>query len=414
MKIVFLKAYYSPEIFASSYITNDLISALIEAGHEVVVYTPTPTRGIDEEIREKYKKSSQEINNNGNLIVNRFSLPQEGKNPIQRAFRYLLSIIKQYKNAVNENEFDILFMDSTPPINGLIFKKIKKKIGCRIIYNLQDIFPDSLVNTGMAKYKSFLWKIGRKVEDKTYSDADQIVVISDDFKKNIMKKGVPSEKITVIPNWVDVDDVVYMDRIINPLFDRYHIDRSKFIVCYSGNIGMTQNFDLLLEVAKILVNTREDISFVVVGDGSYSSQLDKRIHDEMISNVIRIPFQPDEDIPFVFSLGDVGLIISKPGIGTNSVPSKTWSIMAASRPILASFDLDSDLAKLIISQECGLAVEANNQNQLTDAILYLYKNRSSISIMGNNGRKYVKDNLSKEIGTSKWLELINKTPILGN
>ena len=110
---------------------------------------------------------------------------------------------------------------------------MKKKLGCKIVYSLQDIFPDSLVHTGLAKRDGLLWKIGRKIEDMTYRNSDLIVAISEDFKKNILAKGVPEEKIVMIRNWVDENAVVDVPRADNPLFDTYGLDREKFYVCYS-------------------------------------------------------------------------------------------------------------------------------------------------------------------------------------
>ena len=108
----------------------------------------------------------------------------------------------------------------------------------------------------------------------------------------------------------------------------------------------------------------------------------------------------------MFSLGDVGLIISKPGVGNNSVPSKTWGIMAAERPILASFDEKSDLANLIKKINCGFVVNAGDEKKLYDAIKFLYENRKKIKCEGRNGRKYVIENLNKEKGTIKYLEIL--------
>ena len=120
------------------------------------------------------------------------------------------------------------------------------------VYNVQDIFPDSLFTTGVVKNRGLLWRWGNSIENKTYRNADKIIVISEDFKRNIMAKGVPEEKIVVVYNWVDEEAVVDVPRAENKLFDKYGLDRSKFYVTYNGNIGLTQNMDMLLEVAKEL------------------------------------------------------------------------------------------------------------------------------------------------------------------
>ena len=376
-------------------------------GFDMVMYTPVPTRGITEEVRKEYSKRLFETELDGHLTVHRFPLMREGKNPLQRAIRYTLSIMKLYRFGKKEKDTDILLIASTPPINGLMFKGIKKKTGCKVVYNLQDIFPDSLVHTGMTKKGSLIWKIGAKIEQITYKNADHIVVISEDFKKNIMEKGVPEEKITIIRNWVDENAVVNVERSKNSLFDEYNLDRSKFYICYSGNIGYTQNMDMLLDIAKEL-REKSEIGFILVGEGAAKAHVEERIKAECINNIVMLPFQSYEKISEVFSLGDCGLIISKSGVGNNSVPSKTWSIMSAKRPVLASFDKGYELDRVITESDCGVCVQAGDKEVLKDAILQLYSNRDNLKQQGENGRKYIMENLTREIGTKKWVEVMKK------
>lgn len=406
MKILFLPAYYYPEHAASSYLGDDLRVALCENDAEIVLYAPTPSRGVTAEIRKEYssKEKRREVLLDGKLVVNRFNLYAEGKNPIMRALRYLLCWVKQFNRGLFTKNIDCIYLASTPPIQGVLgglLKKLRKK---PFIYNLQDIFPDSLAGTGLAKKGGILWKIGRVIENFSYRNADKIIVISQDFKKNIMAKGVPEDKIVVIYNWVDQNAVVDVPRSENILFDRYGLDRTKFYITYNGNIGLTQNMDMLLEVAKAL-ETNEDIQFVLVGNGAYLDQVQQIIKERNIGNVTLLPFQPYEEISHVFSLGDVSLVISKPGVGANSVPSKTWSIMSASRPVLANFD-ENELKSIIEKNNCGIFTKAGDKVAFTDAILRLYKDRELCCEMGKNGRKFVMENLTKEVGTQKYVDVI--------
>lgn len=405
MRILFLSNYYKPEIAASSYLSENIREAYANAGFDMVLYTPVPSRGVSAKVRTEYGKRLLETEYNGKLTVHRFPLMREGKNTLQRAVRYLLSVVKLYRYGGKEKNIDVLHISSTPPINGLMFKGIKKKTGCKIVYNLQDIFPDSLVHTGMVKKGSLIWKIGAMIEEITYRNADYIVVISEDFKRNIVAKGVPEEKIKIIRNWVDEQAVVNVKREDNSLFDTYGLNRDKFYVCYSGNIGYTQNMDMLLDIAKELRCVPE-IGIVLVGDGAAKIHVEDRVKSEQIENIIMIPFQPYEKISEVFSLGDCGLIISKAGVGNNSVPSKTWSIMSAERPVLASFDKGYELDRVIAEANCGICVQADDKDMLKTAILNLYQSRNSLEQMGKNGRKYIMDNLTREIGTSKWIDTI--------
>ena len=132
-----------------------------------------------------------------------------------------------------------------------------------------------------------------------------------------------------------------------------------------------------------------------------------RVKEENIKNVTLLPFQPYEDISHVFSLGDMGLVISKPGTGAASVPSKTWSIMSASRPVLANFD-ENELKTIIEKNKCGVFTKAGDENAFIAAILNMYKNRELCKEYGRNGRQFVMDNLTKEVGTQKYVDVIKE------
>lgn len=434
MRILQLTGYFYPEKAASIYLEENRFQAFADAGFDMVVYGPTPTRGITEEEYQEYRKRTFEKMYDEKLEVHRFKMFREGKNPLMRVLRYFLVSMLQFYYGVRAKNVDMIYVASTPPTQGALAALVKKFKHKPFVYNLQDIFPDSLVGTGLAKKGGLLWKIGRVIENFTYRNADKIIVISEDFKRNIMAKGVPEEKIVVVYNWVDEEAVVDVPREENKLFDKYGLDRSKFYVTYNGNIGLTQNMDMLLEVAKELsptlalprregessptsalprregespvgVQGEREIHFVLVGEGAYKSEVEKRIKEQGITNVTLLPFQPYEDISHVFSLGDVSLVISKPGVGANSVPSKTWSIMSASRPVLANFD-ENELKTIIEEHHCGVFTKAGDKEAFKAAILNLYHHPELCKEYGRNGRQFVMENLTKEVGTRKYVEVI--------
>lgn len=400
MKAIFPCSYYLPETAASLYITDNIVHCCAENGVDVDLYTPTPTRGVSDNTVWKREESLV----GGHLKIHRFHLYGEGKNPVLRALRYFFGELILLHFCIWKS-YDVAFIDSTPPIQGLKMPLIKWFRKKKTVYNAQDIFPDSLVGTGLTKEGSLIWKAGRVIEKITYKYADKIIVISEDFKKNIMAKGVPEEKIVVIYNWVDQNAVVDIPREENKLFDKYGLDRSKFYVTYNGNIGLTQNMDMLLSVAEDFQKENDDIHFVLVGNGAYLDTVQKMVSDRNLSNIHLLPFQPYEDISQVFSLGDISLVISKPGVGANSVPSKTWSIMSACRPVLANFD-ENELKQIIEDHKCGIFTKAGDKEAFKEGILTLYRDRELCKEYGKNGRQFVMDNLTREVGTSKYVEVI--------
>ena len=402
MKAIFPCSYYLPETAASLYITDNIVHACADKGIEVDLYTPSPTRNVPD--GSAWEREERQMD--GKLRIHRFHLYGEGKNPLLRALRYFLGefILLHY---CMWKKYDVAFVDSTPPIQGLkmpLIRWLKRK---PTIYNVQDIFPDSLVGTGLTHEGSLIWKIGRMVEKITYRYADKIIVISEDFKKNIMAKGVPEDKIVVVYNWVDQNKVVDVPREENKLFDVYGLERSKFYITYNGNIGLTQNMDMLLDVARELQKVYEDIHFVLVGNGAYLDEVKHKVTEQQLDNVHLLPFQPYEDISHVFSLGDASLVISKPGVGANSVPSKTWSIMSASRPVLANFD-ENELKTIIENNHCGIFTKAGDKDAFKESILTLYNHRELCKEYGHNGRKFVLDNLTREVGTQKYVDVIKE------
>lgn len=409
MNILFLDAYYEPEKIAYTHLERDLIEGLIADGHKVHIICPMPTRGISDEIRIKYKNIKSEVKYDGAVLVTRFNALKEGKNPVLRAIRYIWCNLKTYQIAKKKKDIDVIFSNSTPPtqgaLSGLVARKLSKMKGAKVpfIYNLQDIFPDSLVNSGLSRQGSILWKMGRRLEDFTYNCADMIIPISKGFKRNIMAKGVKEEKIEVISNWIDLNSVHPVERKDNNLIQEFGLDPNKFIVVYAGNFGAAQGADILLKVAAELMEYK-DIEFAIFGGGAYFD--DAKTKAKGLDNVFIHELMPQDRISEVYSLGDVALITCKAGTGKAGMPSKTWSIMACNTPIIASFDEDSDLADVIRDSGAGECVEPENIEKLKEAIIRKFLNKNDI----RNLRRYVEENASRNLCVGRY---INEFKMIG-
>lgn len=408
MELLLLPSYFTPEKAASSYLTENRYNAFANAGFNMTAYVPCPTRGINSEERKLYKTQfKQEVLYNNRMQVYRFKLFREGKNPINRALRYFIACCKQYLYGCRYKDADVLFIASTPPIQGAMAAMIKKRTHIPFVYNLQDIFPDSLVGTGLAKKGGLLWKVGRKIEDFTYRNADKIIVISEDFKRNIMAKGVPEEKIEVIYNWVDENAVVPIAKEDNTLFEELGIERGPFYVVYAGNLGHAQNVQVLLDAAMKLQG-ETGIRFLIFGTGGLKEDYEKFVKEHELNNVRFFPLQPVEKVSQVYSLADASLVSCKKGLGGSAMPSKTWSILSAGTPVLCSFDGGGDLQHIIEDNKLGLFSEAGDSDALAENIKRLFNDRQMCREYGANGRNYIFNNLTKEIGTSKYVEVLRQ------
>ena len=405
MKLVYLIQYFYPEKSSGLHLVEDLLEGFSKQGWNIELFTPTPTRGVTSEERKEYSKKRVEIKYDGKLIIHRIHLFREGKGVIARAIRYILFSIECFWKAVTVPA-DFIFTGSGPPTQGFVVGLAKLVSGKKVIYNLQDIFPDSLVTSGICERNSFLMRIGHAMENFTYYHADHIITITNDMKANIMRKGVPEEKITVIRNWVDTDKVKYILREDNMLFDKFNLSRNKFYVLYAGNLGKVQGVDVILEAAKHIKKYKE-INFIIFGNGSEEEKLREIKNINNLDNLYIFDLQHNKYVSEVYSMADISVIPCKPGTGGSGMPSKTWTIMAAGIPIIAMFDRPSEMERTIKEAECGICIDPGDAKLLSDSILNLYNNRLTLAKMSNNSRKYVEAKASKRSAVAQYLKTIS-------
>ncbi len=407
MRILEIPGYFYPEQMSSIQMDDDRFQAFSKAGIKIELYAATPTRNVTDEVRREYKKKRIEEMYNGGMTVHRYSLYKEGKNPLLRAFRYFLQCIKQFNIAMfakDARKCDLIFTGSTPPIKGAMVALVKKIRGIKFVYNLHDIFPDSLVGSGLAKKGGILWKIGRVIEIFTYRNADKIIVISEDFKHNIMAKGVPEDKIVVVYNWVDSERIKPVAIEENLLFEEFDISREDFNVVYAGNLGNAQNVMLLIDAAKKL-KEESGIKFIIFGSGGIEQELKDAVIANELNNVKLLPLQPMERVPFVYGVGSVCVVACKEGLGGSAMPSKTWTIMSCGKAVLANFD-EGELKHIVEDNECGVFTKAGDVDGFANAIKELKNNIEKCDNMGKNGRKFLRENLNKDICTQKYVDVI--------
>lgn len=405
MRVLMLQGYYEPEAVSGLYLVTNLVEDLNKNNHLVDVVTPIPSRGISDEVRNEYKNNKKEVNSSGRTTIHRYWMPKESTNPLLRAFRYLLGGIFHIVKSI-KIESDVIAINSTPPTNGLIASIVKKIKRIPVVYILQDVFPDSMVTSKMTKEGSLIWKIGRKLENFTYKNVDQIIVISDDFKKNLMNKGVPESKIHIVRNWVDENEIVPIPRKDNLLLKSLGLDMNKFYVVYAGNLGNAQNIDVILNSAKE-TGFIEDIEYIIFGGGVLEEHYKQMASDMELKNIKFYPLQPYNMVSHVYSLGDVSIVSCKEGFGTSAMPSKTWSIMSTGTAVVANFDEGTELQSIIEENKVGIFTKAGQVDQFKDAIIKLYDDKELAKEMGYRGRQYILDNLSRKSQIEKYTNILN-------
>ena len=206
MNILEYKIYYEPEVAAGIALDSNTAEDLAKKGHIVHLFVPTPSRGISKEIAKSIPKIEKKVS--GRLIIHRYGMYAEQGGLLSRTIRYIICSFKQIWYGLTIDKIDLIFAGSTPPFQGLVCALIKKIKKVPFVFNCQDIFPDSMLNAGIIKENSIIFKIGTIISNITFKSADNIIVISDNMKKNLISKGIDAEKIHIVYNWID-EKVIY-------------------------------------------------------------------------------------------------------------------------------------------------------------------------------------------------------------
>ena len=320
----------------------------------------------------------------------------------QRSLYYASYGLATTLAALRTSRPDIILADAPALWNGLplLVQAISKHIP--FIYVLHDIYPDIAIRLGLLKNSLFISLIER-TERFFYRRAARLSVLSEGFRDNLTRKGVPTGKVTVIPACVDTD-------FVHPLcgdskFREMWGLEGRFLVLYTANIGLPQGLENVLNAAQMLRDA-PDIVFVFVGDGVARLALQAMATKMGLTNVRFYPLQLREAVPDVFGLADVSLVSLKKGITVEVVPSKMYNIMASGRPVLATVEPKTEIACLLERADCGLLVEPENAESLAQAVRQLHANPSLCARMGQNGRRYVVAYYSRQVAAQAYEALI--------
>jgi colanic acid biosynthesis glycosyl transferase WcaI len=196
-------------------------------------------------------------------------------------------------------------------------------------------------------------------------------------------KGADPSKITIIHNWADTAAIVPSDK--QNAFAAAHQLAGKFVVLHAGNIGLSQNLDVVIDAASLL-KERGDIVIVFIGDGNRKAALEAMVATRGLTNVRFLPFQPRDQLRWTYASSDVCLVSLKPGLAGYIVPSKLYPILAAGRPYIAAVEKMTEVASLTERHRCGVMVDPGDAAQLADAILRLADDREQRTAMGARSR----------------------------
>ncbi|NJL34982.1 MAG: glycosyltransferase family 4 protein [Chloroflexaceae bacterium] len=271
------------------------------------------------------------------------------------------------------------------------------------LVSVQDIEPERSVELGLLKNKTLI-RVFEWMERFVYRKADRICVISEGMRNRMIAKGVPPEKLRVTYNWAD-------ENAIRPLPKAASVRgelgiEDKFVVVYSGNMGYTMaDLETVVDAAKV-VQDDPDIHFLLVGEGVRREPIEQRAAG--LTNVTFMDFQPLERLPLVLAAGDVCLvIISREGTHV-SVPSKTYSVMAAGRALLAICEDVNDTARVVREAQCGSVVHPGDVAGLAQAIRSYREYPQQAAEQGRRARDYFEQHFTLQAGATRYAEVMQE------
>jgi len=306
-----------------------------------------------------------------------------------RAFVYLSQALGCMLAGMAVEKPDLI-IDYGPPLAGPFLQwLVAKRHGAKLVNVIYDVYPDIAIETGKVT-NPIVIAMARWAGKFQYSAADRTVVLSEGLKKLLIQKGVPAEKISVIPVWLDPNEIKPLPRD-NAWRRENKIPIDKTVVLYAGTIGVISGAEIVADVAAIL-RDHKDIVFVLVGSGEARAPLEAKAKDLGLNNIMFFPYQDRKRLSEVQATGDIGLVTLLPGRGRTSVPSKVLGYLAAGRPVIASVDLDSDTADDIGKANAGLVVEPANPKALAEAVLKAKNDPAWREVAGKNARAHLERN----------------------
>jgi colanic acid biosynthesis glycosyl transferase WcaI len=392
LRLVVLCPHFAPDLAPTGVVMTRIVTELAARGHELHVVTSLPW----------YRNHAIEPGWGGRLwrtektewgsIIRVHPFPGKSKSNLLRraigflAFSYAVGIRSVHADGFPFKVDGVLAM--SPPLTlGLTgwFTKIIRR--APLVFNIQDVFPDAAIQTGAISNKKII-TAAKWLERVSYQRSDAVVLLSQDLRTNIANKIDTKyhDRLHVIPNFVDTVAITPQHRMT-----KYRSELGigdQLVVMYAGNVGFSQSLNLVTDAAANF----PEVAFVINGDGAARKKLQEDC--AQLTNVYFGDYQPIERLSEVLATGDIHLVPLRMGLASVSVPSKSYSILAAGRPMLAAIDLNTEIPNMLQQSGAGVAVEPDNSPAFIEALGRLVSNRNQLHEMGANGRNWVETHAS--------------------
>lgn len=404
MKILIISQYFEPETMARGL---TLATGLVKHGHTVFVLTGFPNYPKGELYPGYRQKLFFKEVMNGVTVYRVPTFISHDSNSFRRAANYLSFMFSAFiLGLIRIPKFDVAYVYHPPITTCLSASMLCLFRRKPFICDIQDIWPDSVGATGMLDSPKLIGVLD-KMCDFVYRRASHIVTISNGMKEKIVSRGVGSEKVSVVPNWCDEDNILNPETLDLVFEERLSTVLSgKFNIIFAGNIGEAQNLDAVVDAGKIAYTESPNIQFVFVGGGTKVEMLQNRCVKSGYNFVSFLPQIPTSQIGGVMKRADVLLVhLRSDPLFEITIPSKTQAYMAVGKPILMA--VPGDANKIITEAQCGLGAASDDPQSIARACIeFSTMNKSDLSAMGRKARAAYVSDFSMSAGVERFHGLL--------
>lgn len=399
--------YYYPDVASTGQILTELAEGLNDTFHTTVICTVPSYTG---KISQYYRKHKYYYENINGVDVLRIRVPEFRKSfALSRIFNILSYFFSAVFATFRVEHQDYIFTISQPPILGgmlgVIGKHIKK---AKLIYNIQDFNPEQVMAVDFTHNKLVL-SIMMLLDKYSCQQANKVIIVGRDMIETLQKRFQKMVPYAYINNWINEKEIYPLPednaRVLK--FKRKYGLENKFVIMYSGNIGLYYDLFNILKTIEKLKET-EDVIFAFIGEGSVLEELRTYKEAHHLSNVVFIPYQPKSELIYSLNAGDVHFVVNAKGIKGVSVPSKLYGVMAVGKPVLGIMEEGAEARLIVEEAKCGMSVKPGDYSAIEDLIRKYIGLRDSRELknMGEMGRKFLTEHLTKEVSIDKYRDEI--------
>jgi len=394
MRVQFLCTNYTPEKNGMAPFATGLCERFAKQGHEVTAIVAFPYYPAWR-VWDGYRGRLTQTEHINNVRVRRtwHFVPKRPSGLLQRLAHDLTFTLSVFLSGLFSGGFDVICCVCPPPtvaITAYLLAKVHRK---PYVIILTDLASDAAMATGILK-DGLAVRMARAVEGFGYRQADRVVCICDGFVEKLTERGIAPDRLKLIPLWGDTEKV-YPIAAATKFRQANEITGNQFLIMHTGNMGKKQDLMNVVRAAE-LSKDREDVVWLLVGQGEERGALEEAIRQRQLRNIRLLPLQPEDSLAEMYSAADLLLLHQKAAVVESVIPSKLLTYMAAGRPVLAAVSNKSETARYVERAKCGRIIHSEDPMALVEAALSLRADAALREKQGSNGRAYVLEHFTKD------------------